>query len=152
MPFSLYKEELVPPDQMLLATKKLIDFAVEKEYLSNDYKLYGHKQVRSTSCPGPALYAEIQKWPHFSTNVTEVQVPQIVATQSPQTQSPVIQTSRTQVLQSQSPRTQTIQMQIRSSRPQTIQILSQSPQTRMKKLYLAASKLISFNNNNNYDD
>lgn len=58
---------MVPPEEMLQATKDLIAHAVEKEHLSYNYTLYGHRQVRATACPGPALFNEIEKWPHFGT-------------------------------------------------------------------------------------
>lgn len=33
--------------------------------LKDSYILYGHRQVRDTSCPGDALFKEIQSWPHW---------------------------------------------------------------------------------------
>lgn len=54
---------------MLNATHELIAYAVELGYLTTDYKLIGHKQVRATICPGPALFGEIQKWPHFDGDI-----------------------------------------------------------------------------------
>lgn len=60
------KEDTVPTNDMLQATKDLIALAVEKQYLSDNYTLFGHKQVRATNCPGETLYAEIEKWPHFA--------------------------------------------------------------------------------------
>lgn len=52
---------------MLQATQDLISHAIELEFLSNNYTLYGHRQVRATTCPGPALFNEIKNWPHFGT-------------------------------------------------------------------------------------
>lgn len=53
---------------MLLKTQDLISYAVNRGYLAQNYTLYGHRQVRATTCPGDALYNEITKWPHFSEN------------------------------------------------------------------------------------
>lgn len=50
---------------MLDSTKKLIDTAVDQGYLSENYKLIGHRQTKQTLCPGVALHNEIKKWPHF---------------------------------------------------------------------------------------
>lgn len=54
---------------MLIATQELIAYAIEKGNLSKDYKLLGHKQVRDTTCPGPALFNEIQSWPQFDSDI-----------------------------------------------------------------------------------
>ncbi|XP_031626780.1 peptidoglycan-recognition protein SB1-like isoform X2 [Contarinia nasturtii] len=84
-------QDVLPPKNMLRATKNLIECAVEKKYLSNNYTLYGHKQVRSTACPGPALFNEIQKWPHFSEiakiiDIEQEPMGQTQTVQPPQTQ------------------------------------------------------------------
>lgn len=50
---------------MINATQELIADAIEKGYLSKDYKLIGHRQTKSTLCPGNALYEEIKTWPHY---------------------------------------------------------------------------------------
>lgn len=57
---------------MLQATHDLIDYAIAHGHLSSDYTLYGHRQVRSTECPGDALFNEITTWPHFQPNVTQL--------------------------------------------------------------------------------
>lgn len=66
---SLLVSDEVPPNNMLIATQELIAHAIEKENLSKDYTLLGHKQVRDTICPGPALYNEIQSWPRFGSDI-----------------------------------------------------------------------------------
>lgn len=53
---------------MLIATQELIAHAIELGNLSKDYTLLGHKQVRDTICPGPALFNEIQSWPQFGSD------------------------------------------------------------------------------------
>lgn len=57
--------DALPPKNMLDLTKGLISYAVENGYLLSDYTLYGHRQVRATTCPGDALFSEIKTWPHF---------------------------------------------------------------------------------------
>lgn len=52
---------------MLQAAQDLIAYAVEQGHLERNYTIYGHRQVRDTTCPGEALFNEIQKWPHFGT-------------------------------------------------------------------------------------
>lgn len=61
--------EALPPQKMLNATQELIAYAIEQGHVTKDYKLLGHKQVRDTICPGPALYQEIQTWPNFDNDV-----------------------------------------------------------------------------------
>lgn len=51
---------------MLATTKALIAYSVENSYLSSNYKLLGHRQVRATECPGQRLYDEIRSWDHYS--------------------------------------------------------------------------------------
>ncbi|XP_071640037.1 uncharacterized protein [Temnothorax longispinosus] len=57
----------VPPETQLNAAQKLIEFGVENGKITPDYKLLGHRQVDlKTDSPGDALYNEIIKWPHWS--------------------------------------------------------------------------------------
>lgn len=50
---------------MLKATQDLIAHVIDQGYLSSDYTLLGHRQVRATTCPGEALFNDIKNWPHF---------------------------------------------------------------------------------------
>lgn len=61
----LISDEL-PPQQMMEAVKKLVEFGVSKGFIAENYTLLGHRQVRDTECPGTKLFDEISKWPHFS--------------------------------------------------------------------------------------
>jgi peptidoglycan-recognition protein LB len=63
--FFFFAAEL-PPEQMLKATKDLIAYSARKGYLQPHYRILGHRQVRSTECPGQRLFDEIQTWDHFS--------------------------------------------------------------------------------------
>ncbi|CAD7092420.1 unnamed protein product [Hermetia illucens] len=55
-----------PPDEMIAAAKNFIASAISAGKLSKDYKLIGHRQATSTSCPGNKLYAEIKTWSHWT--------------------------------------------------------------------------------------
>lgn len=57
--------DVLPPKNMLDLTKDFITYAIESGYLLRNYTLYGHRQIRPTTCPGDALYGEIKTWPHF---------------------------------------------------------------------------------------
>nr|BAF74637.1 peptidoglycan recognition protein-D [Samia ricini] len=56
----------LPPADQIKATKSLIAAGVELGYISPQYKLVGHRQVRATECPGDALYENIKTWTHYS--------------------------------------------------------------------------------------
>ncbi len=34
-------------------------------YLSGNYSLHGHRDVRCTECPGDVLYSIVETWPHW---------------------------------------------------------------------------------------
>lgn len=56
----------LPNDAALDAIKDLIVWGAANGYITNNYKLLGHRQVRATQCPGDALYNEIKTWNHWS--------------------------------------------------------------------------------------
>ncbi|XP_046979544.1 peptidoglycan-recognition protein LB-like isoform X1 [Schistocerca americana] len=56
----------LPTPAMLEAGQQLIRCGVARGQIAADYKLLGHRQVRATECPGDAFFANIQKWPHWS--------------------------------------------------------------------------------------
>lgn len=39
--------------------------AVRAGLLRPDYKLFGHRQLVRTECPGDALFHQLRTWPHF---------------------------------------------------------------------------------------
>lgn len=51
---------------MLKAVESLIQYSRENDYLSSDFKILGHRQVRATECPGDRLFNEIRTWKHYS--------------------------------------------------------------------------------------
>ncbi|KAL5273972.1 PGRPLB.2 family protein [Megaselia abdita] len=58
----------LPTPYMLNVAKEFIAYSVSQKQLKSDYKLYGHRQVRETECPGQALYNEIKNWEHWTEN------------------------------------------------------------------------------------
>lgn len=50
---------------MIKGIKDLIEHGLTEGWISKEYVLLGHRQVRDTECPGQALYNEISSWPHF---------------------------------------------------------------------------------------
>ncbi|CAM4619423.1 unnamed protein product [Lepidochelys kempii] len=57
--------ETAPDNTTLTAAKSLIQCAVYRGFLSESYTLKGHCNVKSTQCPGDALYEAISQWPEF---------------------------------------------------------------------------------------
>ncbi len=56
----------LPTEKQLEVVQKLIDCAVDGGYVAGNYSLRGHRDVYSdTTCPGDALYNEIQSWPQY---------------------------------------------------------------------------------------
>lgn len=62
----MFSTASLPPADQIKATKSLIASGVDLGYVSTDYKLVGHRQVRETDCPGEALYENIKTWEHYS--------------------------------------------------------------------------------------
>ncbi|KAH8398188.1 hypothetical protein KR215_011671 [Drosophila sulfurigaster] len=59
-------DERAPSETVLAAAKSLLEHAEREGQLTTDYKLLGHRQVSATKSPGDALYALLEKWPHFN--------------------------------------------------------------------------------------
>jgi N-acetylmuramoyl-L-alanine amidase len=58
--------ERAPPNAAALtALKDLLAYLVAKHKLTQDYKLYGHRDVAHTSDPGKAFYDVIKTWSHY---------------------------------------------------------------------------------------
>lgn len=55
-----------PKTAALNAAKNLIKCGVKKGHITSTYRLFGHRDVSKTTCPGDALYDEIKKWPNYS--------------------------------------------------------------------------------------
>lgn len=58
-----------PPKQQLCAAEKLIAHGVALGKLTNDYALYGHRQLARTVSPGDILYGIIKTWKHWRNDV-----------------------------------------------------------------------------------
>jgi N-acetylmuramoyl-L-alanine amidase len=57
-----------PNEAALNAGKALIECGVAQGAIQQSYGLMGHRQDIQTDCPGDALFAEIQTWPHWDPN------------------------------------------------------------------------------------
>jgi N-acetylmuramoyl-L-alanine amidase len=56
----------LPGASALNAAQKLLACGVQKNAITPAYSLYGHRDVRDTTCPGYTLYNAIRKWPHYN--------------------------------------------------------------------------------------
>lgn len=56
----------LPPQRQLTAVQNMIKEGIKLKKLSNNYKLYGHRQLMASESPGAALYEVIKKWDQWS--------------------------------------------------------------------------------------
>ncbi|XP_029646038.1 peptidoglycan recognition protein 1-like [Octopus sinensis] len=56
----------LPNNLALDAVKNILDYGVCLGKITPNYRLYGHRDVRETSCPGDKFYQLIQTWKHYS--------------------------------------------------------------------------------------
>ncbi|XP_017494002.1 PREDICTED: peptidoglycan-recognition protein SD-like [Rhagoletis zephyria] len=63
-------ESSTPSTEALEAAQALFDTGVRTGKLTEDYKLFGHRQLSTTSSPGATLYEIIKRWPHWSRTVS----------------------------------------------------------------------------------
>ncbi|KAL2100945.1 hypothetical protein ACEWY4_002706 [Coilia grayii] len=63
-----YMDRLPPRRTLRLVKDNLASCAVLGARLVQDYVVHGHRQVVNTSCPGDALYANVQNWDHYRVN------------------------------------------------------------------------------------
>ncbi|XP_074794097.1 maestro heat-like repeat-containing protein family member 7 [Natator depressus] len=59
------QERPLHPHHDVSQQESLIQCAVSGGFLSESYTLKGHRDVKSTQCPGDALYEAISQWPEF---------------------------------------------------------------------------------------
>lgn len=65
--------ETLPSKSILdLVRHQLAMCATSAGHLKSDYIVHGHRQVVSTSCPGDALYANVQTWEHYKVRLTKL--------------------------------------------------------------------------------
>lgn len=57
---------LKPPIQQINACKYLIAEGVKRNYIQDNYKLFGASQLQSTESPGAMLFEELTTWPHWA--------------------------------------------------------------------------------------
>lgn len=55
----------IPNEAAIAAIFGLMDCAVSLNKLTPDFKMYGHRDVRNTTCPGQAFYDLIRTWKHY---------------------------------------------------------------------------------------
>ncbi|XP_038059250.1 peptidoglycan-recognition protein SC2-like [Patiria miniata] len=55
----------LPSSGVLCALRQLMECGVELGNLPSSYKMKAHRDVRTTECPGDALYNEIKTWSHY---------------------------------------------------------------------------------------
>ena len=58
----------LPNEKAFNALNNMLKLGVKLGKLSPDYKIYGHRDVRETECPGDELYNLIKTWEHFDNN------------------------------------------------------------------------------------
>ncbi|CAL1536977.1 unnamed protein product [Lymnaea stagnalis] len=57
--------EHLPPTVQMDSAKAMIECGVSLGKISSNYTLRGHRDMKTTLCPGDKLYAEIKTWPHY---------------------------------------------------------------------------------------
>lgn len=55
----------IPNTAAIAAIFGLMDCAMTLNKLTSDFKMFGHRDVRPTSCPGEAFYQLIRTWKHY---------------------------------------------------------------------------------------
>lgn len=55
----------LPNERALTALKNIIACGIKLGKITSNYKMYGHRDVRSTECPGNQLYDYIKTMEHF---------------------------------------------------------------------------------------
>ncbi|CAG0906254.1 unnamed protein product, partial [Darwinula stevensoni] len=58
--------KIVPNPAATTALKSLIACGTRLGKIRGNYSLIGHRQTKSTECPGDALYKEITTWNHYN--------------------------------------------------------------------------------------
>uniref|UniRef100_T1J1Y7 Peptidoglycan-recognition protein n=1 Tax=Strigamia maritima TaxID=126957 RepID=T1J1Y7_STRMM len=54
------------PNAMLYSAQKLIQCGVKKKMIFKQHRVYGHRDVRCTTCPGDKLFKAIKAWASYS--------------------------------------------------------------------------------------
>lgn len=61
--------KIKPAKRQLDAAQKLIAEGIKLKKLSEDYVLYGHRQLITSDSPGKALYEVIKQWNHWARDI-----------------------------------------------------------------------------------
>lgn len=59
-------KKIEPNVTQIKAAQNLLAEGVRQKYIKEDYKLYGQRQLLPYLASDAALYAAIQKWPHWT--------------------------------------------------------------------------------------
>ncbi|KAF7234407.1 hypothetical protein EG68_11856 [Paragonimus skrjabini miyazakii] len=57
--------KIQPSSAAINSARELIEEGVKKGKISKNYRVRGHRDVGSTTCPGDRLYTIIKKWPKY---------------------------------------------------------------------------------------
>lgn len=69
--FSLFISRQIadlPPRPVLDKLQQLITYGTQLGHIQRNYVLFGHRQVKTTDCPGNRLYNVLKEWPHYEQN------------------------------------------------------------------------------------
>lgn len=58
--------KIIPPERQLKAAFQLFENGVELKKLTENYKIYAHRQLIATESPGLAFYETIKTWSHWT--------------------------------------------------------------------------------------
>lgn len=59
-------DQVLPNQESQDAVRALMQCAVNRGYMSSNYKLLAHRDVRPTLSPGTAFYQVIKTWPRYT--------------------------------------------------------------------------------------
>lgn len=62
-------DEEPPSEKQLNSVQILLEKGVKMNFLSENYQLYGHCQLRKFNSPGHAAFEIIKKWEHWSNDL-----------------------------------------------------------------------------------
>jgi N-acetylmuramoyl-L-alanine amidase len=62
----------LPDPVAMSAVQNMITCGIQQGRITPEYKLYGHRDVGATACPGDKLYELINTWAHYDQTHTPV--------------------------------------------------------------------------------
>jgi N-acetylmuramoyl-L-alanine amidase len=64
--------KILPNERQLQAGFLLLNEGVKLKKLTEDYKVYAHRQLIASESPGAVFFDEIKTWNHWTNNTPEV--------------------------------------------------------------------------------